>query len=247
MGIRIVLVRPTHSGNIGATARAMKTMGLTELALVAPHASIDEPARARAVNALDVLEAATSVDQLDSAIAQCTLVCGTSARSRRIGWPTITPRECGRLAVPAAAHGDVAILFGQERTGLTNEEMDRCHHLVRIPTASQYSSLNVASAVQIIAYEICLAMYETIDAHGEGERETAVDQDQMNRFYEHLEQLLVAVEFLDPANPKLLMRRLRRLFNRAQPDHNEMNILRGILTETMKKLARLDKPDRRGA
>ena len=247
LGTRIVLVRPTHSGNIGAAARAMATMGMGELVLVQPHAPIDDQARALAANALDILTTASSVEQLDDAIADCKLVCGTSARARRIDWPTIAPRRCGSLVVEATQRGHVAILFGPERTGLTNAEMDRCQHLVRIPTASTYSSLNVASAVQILTYEIWMAMSGSegkLDADDQAE---AVDQEQMHRFYDHLEQLLVAVEFLDPDNPRLLMRRLRRLFNRAQPDQNEMNILRGILTETLKRLGALDKPDRRGA
>jgi len=247
VGIRIVLVRPTHAGNIGAAARGMKNMGLTELVLVAPHAPIDEEARARAAHAIDVLADARSLDHLDAAIGDCSLVFGTSARARRIDWPTISPRECAARAAMASAKGAVAILFGQERTGLTNDELDRCHHLVKIPTGLAYSSLNVAGAVQIIAYEIQLALQEGDQASGGIGAEMPVGQEQMERFYEHLEQVLVAVGFLDPANPRLLMRRIRRLFNRAQPDQNEMNILRGVLTETMKKISQLDKPDQRGA
>jgi len=247
MAIRIVLVRPTHAGNIGAAARAMKNMGFTDLALVTPHAEVDAEARALSVHAVDVLERARRCDSLETAISNCVLVLGTSARSRRIDWPTVTPRECAERVAISASQGDVAVVFGPERTGLSNEEMDRCHHLVTIPTDPSYSSLNVAAAVQILTYEMRLAQLAVSSIDEPGALEAPADQAQMERFYAHLEEALVAIAFLDPANPKMLMRRLRRLFNRARPDQNEMNILRGILTETMKKVRELDNRDGRSA
>lgn len=228
--IRIVLSHPTHPGNIGAAARSMKNMGLHELLLVAPEKFPHPEAVARAVEAVDILERARVCATLDDALGDCRLVVGTSARHRRIGWPTLMPRECGQRLVVAAAQGPVALVFGQERTGLTNEELDRCQYVVTIPTSPEYSSLNLASAVQILAYEIFLA------GHGEATWDDEVRDPpqataaELQLFYQHLEQVLAQTGFLDPSNPRLLMRRLMRLFGRAELDRNELNILRGILT-----------------
>ena len=227
--LRIVLVEPTHPGNIGAVARAMKTMGLDRLCLVAPERFPSAEATARAAGADDVLHEARVVDSIDEALVDCGLVLGTTARLRRIEWPVVDVREGARRAVAQASRTPVAVLFGRERSGLTNAEIDRCHALIRIPAAPRFSSLNVAAAVQIVAYETRLA------THG-GNVVAAVPQDraatadELEGFYRHLEATLVHVGYLDPAAPKLLMRRLRRLFSRAGPDRAEINILRGVLT-----------------
>lgn len=226
--IRIVLVETSHPGNIGAAARAMKTMGLTRLLLVNPAEFPHPDAVARASSALDVLEGAEVVPDLEAALKGCVLVAGTSARRRGIGPPELLPRECAARLTAAAGEQDVALVFGRERTGLTNEELDRCHLLVTIPANPDYASLNLAAAVQVLAYELILAR-GTAPAPAESEVPLAT-ADELERLYEHLERVALETGFLDPANPKHLMRRLRRLFNRAQPDQNELNILRGLLT-----------------
>lgn len=224
--IRIVLINTSHPGNIGSTARAMKTMGLTELYLVAPlqfpHPKADELAS----GALDILTNAKVVETLDEAIGDCGLVVGTSARSRAIPWPMLTPRELGEKAVAESQSTNVAILFGREQSGLTNEELHRCHYHIHIPSNPEYSSLNVASAVQVLAYEIRVAS-ETIQPE-KWDYEFATAKE-MEGFYEHLERVLIQIEFLNPKVPRQLMTRLRRLFNRARVDSMEMNILRGVL------------------
>ena len=227
--LRIVLVEPTHPGNIGATARAMKAMGLDRLCLVAPARFPSAEATARAAGADDVLHEARVVGSVDEALTGCGLVLGTTARVRRIEWPVVDVREGARRAVAQAAETPVAVLFGRERSGLTNAEVDRCHALVRIPAAARFSSLNVAAAVQIVAYEMRLAAggASVVPADPEAPSATA---EELEGFYRHLEATLVRIGYLDPAAPKLLMRRLRRLFSRAGPDRAEINILRGILT-----------------
>lgn len=227
--IRIVLSRPTHPGNIGATARAMKNMGLSELVLVAPHKFPHPDATAMASDAPDILEQARVYETLEQGIGDCELVIGTSSRSRRIGWPALDTIECAKRLVSVAAEGRaVALVFGQERTGLTNEELDRCQYVVTIPTSLDYPSLNLAGAVQIMAYEIMRAR-TAVSSETEREQPLATAEE-VQLFYEHLERVLVQIRFLDPANPRLLMRRLMRLFGRTQLDRNELNILRGILT-----------------
>lgn len=228
-GIRLLLSNTSHPGNIGATARAMKTMGLTRLYLVAPRQYPDAAATARASGADDVLARARVCADMDEALNDCRLVIGASARSRSIPCPIIEPRECARLVCAESEQGDVAVMFGCEQSGLSNAEIDRCHYLVRIPTSEDYGSLNLAAAVQIIAYEIYRGHGGQDNVAGTL-RHKPVNADEMERLYEHLEQVLVELDFLDRSNPRLLMRRLRRLFNRARPDANEVNILRGILT-----------------
>lgn len=230
--IRIVLSRPTHPGNIGAVARAMKNMQLQRLVLLAPEADHQGPdATARATGAVDVLTQATVCASLDEALAGCRLVLGTSARERTIAWPTLLPREAAAALIEEAEQGPVALLFGQERAGLTNVELDRCHALVTIPSNPGFSSLNLASAVQILAYEVFLQTEggRSPASRTEGGGALATD-DELQGLYRHLEEVLLQVAFLDPAHPRKLMRRLIRLFNRARLDQNELNILRGILT-----------------
>lgn len=235
--IRIVLVRPTHPGNVGATARAMKNMSLSRLYLVAPENYPSPMATDRAAAATDVVEAAVICASLDHAIEDCHLVIGTTARSRRIEWPTLDPPTGARRLVEGAGKGPVALLFGQERTGLLNEELDRCHAMVTIPSDKEYSSLNLASAVQILAYELYRAHQPQVvtPAVKQGDESKPVSQEDMLRFYAHLERVLNQIGFLDPANPRFLMRRLMRLFNRIELDDNELNILRGILTAIQKQ------------
>jgi TrmH family RNA methyltransferase len=231
---RIVLVNTSHPGNIGAAARAMKNMGLSELCLVDPQRYPSAEASARASGADDLLARAKCFGTLDEAIADAVLVIGASARSRSLPVPMLDPRACAKLVYEQPDARTVAILFGRERTGLSNQELDRCHYLVQIPGNPQYPSLNIAAAVQVSVYELrLLAAGEETNADQAGIDYATAQQ--MEHFYQHLEETLVALEFLDPANPKQLMRRLRRLFGRTRPDQNEINILRGILTAMNKK------------
>lgn len=229
--IRIVLVRPTHPGNVGATARAMKNMSLRSLYLVEPEKFPSPEAMDRAAGADDVLQGAVICASLDEALKDSHLVIGTSSRARRIEWPTLDPAAGASRLVEGAQHGPVALLFGQERTGLLNSELDRCHFVVTIPADEAYSSLNLASAVQILAYEIYRAVLAGAAASTtEAREDRPASNEDMQRFYQHLDEVLQEIGFLDPDNPRYLMRRLMRLFNRAGMDNNEINIMRGILT-----------------
>ena len=233
--IRIVLVQPTHPGNVGAVARAMKNLYLQALYLVAPDGFPSAEASARAAGADDLLASASVCESLDQALDGCHLVIGSSARPRRIDWPELDPQACGEKLAATARRGPVALLLGRERSGLTNEELDRCHFLVRIPTNPGFASLNLAGAAHILAYEIERAYARTAlsPAESRGNTPVSVGHAEMARFYRHLQEVLVHVGFLDPERPRLLMRRLIRLFNRAAPNQNEMNILRGILTAVL--------------
>ncbi len=242
--VRTVLVRPTHPGNIGGVARALKNMGLEQLYLVAPPDHQAAEAVARAADAVDVLAGAVVCADLDKALGACHFVVGTTARPRRIEWPAIEPAACATRLLAEADRGPVAILFGQERTGLTNAELDRCNALVHIPTSPAYPSLNLVCAVQILAYEIYRAALGGATAPKTSE--PPATQEELLRFYRHLEEVLVRIGFIDPENPRLLIRRLRRLFNRAQPDRNEANILRGILTSMDQILEERRERERRG-
>ncbi|HKJ21727.1 MAG TPA: RNA methyltransferase [Gammaproteobacteria bacterium] len=238
--IHFVLVNPTHPGNIGAAARAMKNMGLRHLALVKPKLYPSAEATARASGADDILAAARVHDCLEQALESCDLVIGASARPRSIAWPSLGARECADMISGEGARRRVAILFGREHAGLTNAELDRCHYLLHIPCSAQYPSLNLAAAVQIVAYELLMAAGSAPVVADTGEN--AANSAEMERFYRHLEQVLVDVAFLDPGHPKKLMRRLRRVFNRARPDRQELNILRGILSAVQQARASLSKP-----
>ncbi|MDJ0749955.1 MAG: tRNA (cytosine(32)/uridine(32)-2'-O)-methyltransferase TrmJ [Woeseiaceae bacterium] len=229
MSIRIVLVGTTHPGNIGAVARAMKNMGLSDLYLVNPKAFPHEDATARASGASDILERTKVVDALDKALVDCVYVAGASARSRSINWPSMGPRDCAERMIRENANGDVACVFGPEKSGLHNDDLDLCHTLLTIPTDPGFSSLNLAMAVQVFAYEVRVASMLDEGPMFDVEAPPATS-DEMERFYEHLENVLRDIHFLDPDNPRHLMRRMRRLFIRARPDKNEVNILRGILT-----------------
>jgi len=232
--IRIVLVETSHPGNIGATARAMKNMGLTDLRLVRPQDFPSSEAYARASGADDVLNNATIHPQFADAIADCGLVVGTSARQRHLPWDLVEPRECAQRMLVASRLSHVALVFGAERTGLTNDELRLCNLLVTIPTHPGYASLNVAMAVQLLAYEIWLAQRDGAPPQPERDVPLATN-DEMVRLYEHIERVLQEIDFQDRTGGGHLMARIRRLFNRAQLDQNEMNILRGILTAVQSK------------
>lgn len=226
--IRIVMVHTSHPGNIGAAARAMKNMCLSELVLVAPRDFPSEQASARASGADDVLANARVVATLAEGVADCRVVIGASARLRTVNWPLLAPRAAAQLATVEAARAPVSIVFGRESSGLSNEELDLCTHLVHIPSNPQYSSLNVAMAVQIISYELMLA---AAPAPRVAERKAAVASNaEMEGLFAHLEQALDEIGFIDQRRSEKLMRRLRRLFHRAAPASDEVNILRGILS-----------------
>jgi tRNA (cytidine32/uridine32-2'-O)-methyltransferase len=228
--IRTVLVETSHPGNIGAAARAMKTMCLKRLYLVRPRFYPHAEASARAAGAVDVLAGAVVCDSLDEALSGARLVIGTSARSRSLEWPQLNPRDCAARIIAESAAGEVALVFGRERTGLTNVELDRCHFVTTIPCNPAYRSLNLAAAVQVMCYELMMSAGGAAGADASRPAEPLAPADEVELFYRHLEQTLIALQFLDPANPRHLMRRLRRLFNRIRLTRNEVNILRGILT-----------------
>lgn len=248
--VHVVLVNTSHPGNIGATARALKNMGIANLRLVDPRDYPSEVAVWRAVSATDVLERAKVFPTLVDAVADCSMVIGASARSRRMPWPMLSPRQCARHVLAetqraAADHGgQIALVFGREDTGLSNDELQQCHYHVQIPANEDYSSLNLAAAVMVICYEVRVAMLEHAgddrlgadapmydpDTEAEYWDVAKADGHQMELFYQHLEQVLVDMDFHDPENPRLLMPRMRRLFGRIRPDAMEINILRGVLT-----------------
>lgn len=233
--IRIVLVNPSHPGNIGAVARAIKNMGLSRLYLVAPEHFPHQQAFDRAVGAADVLHEAVVTSDLGQALAGCHFVYATSARSRRLDWPECDARQCAMQIIHTQQHQEVALVFGRESSGLTNEELAFGNMHVHIPAAEEFSSLNLAAAVQICAYEIRMAGLGHQPAQGKVARQLAPNE-QLTGFYAHLETVLVKLEFLNPKHPKKLMQRLQRLFNRAELDATEINILRGILTAIDKML-----------
>lgn len=225
--IRFVLCETSHPGNIGAAARAIKTMRFDELVLVDPADFPSAEADARATGAVDVLAKARVVDTLAEAVADCGLVLGTSARRRKLRWPELNPREAAGRALDMARSKPVAVVFGTERSGLSNEQLDLCNALVCIPANPEYSSLNMASAVQLIAYEMNFARAEFAPPPVPDWPPASAAE--MERFYSHLRDVMIRTRFLDPDNPRQLERKLRVLFNRAVPDENELRILRGIL------------------
>lgn len=230
--IRIVLVGTTHPGNIGASARAMKNMGLEALRLVDPRYFPHAEATARASGADDILERAGCFVNLSEAVADCVMVVGTSARQRSLPWPALEPRECARRLLESSRSGPCALVFGREKSGLSNDELECCQAVVSIPSNPAYNSLNLAMAVQVMSYEIRLAQLDQTRQTSmpwNGREAPPATADELERFFKHLETVLVKTAFLNPDNPRYLMRRLRRLFYRADLDQNEINILRGIL------------------
>ncbi|MFM2482564.1 tRNA (cytosine(32)/uridine(32)-2'-O)-methyltransferase TrmJ [Celerinatantimonas sp. YJH-8] len=223
--IRIVLVGTSHSGNIGSAARAMKTMGLSQLVLVTPDTEVDGKSVALAAGASDVLANVQIFDSLEEAIALCELVIGTSARSRTLEWPLINARQAGEMVIKESS-GQVAIVFGRERTGLTNEELQHCHYHVNVATNPEYSSLNLAMAVQILCYEVRMAYL----GNPEPEARHFPDNLDMENFYDHLHEALYEIGFIVPKHPGKVMEKMRRMFNRIRMEQNELNTMRGILT-----------------
>lgn len=239
--IRVVLVGTQHPGNIGSAARAMKTMGLSRLVLVAPERAPDADSYALAAGADDVLAAAEIHQTLADAVADCRLVLGCTARSRRIALEELEPRAAGARAVrEAQGGGEIALVFGRERTGLSNDEYELCHVAVHIPANPDYSSLNLAMAVQVLSYEIRLASLaaEPLAEEGGEREEPPASHAEMESFFAQLADTLDAIDFHKGRAPESAMRKLRRLFLRAQPDPREVRILRGVLADAQ-RMARL--------
>ncbi|MDE1460516.1 tRNA (cytosine(32)/uridine(32)-2'-O)-methyltransferase TrmJ [Spartinivicinus poritis] len=243
--IRVVLVNTSHPGNIGAVARAMKTMGLSDLRLVEPDQFPHPYATSRSAGAEDLLNQACVVDTLQEAVADCQLVIGTSARERKIPWPLINPRECAELAGQTSrSNKKVAVVFGREDRGLTNDELALCNYHVNIPACEGYSSLNLGAAVQVIAYELRMNQLEqqpekTSLSAGHEHTFPEASHKEVERFLAHFEELLTQIEFLDPSNPGVVMTRFRRLFQRAMLDSKEVNMLRGVLSDTQRIIKQL--------
>ena len=241
--VRVVLVRTSHPGNIGASARAMCTMGLTRLTLVAPKRFPDDEAVALAAGATQVLERAQCVASLDEALAGAALTIGMSARRREFVGRALGVREAAHEAIAYAKHGDVAIVFGTEMSGLTNEELARCAIAATIPADPDYSSLNLAAAVQVVAYELRATAVGTVG--WDGPRFPQATYDEVEGLYAHAQRTLTALAFLNPEMPKRLLPRLRRLFARAALEREEVNILRGILARVDELIAARDRAKKR--
>ena len=253
--IRVVMVHTSHPGNIGAAARALKTMGFARLVLVSPQDYPNPKAMWRAAGAVDVLEQTVVVETLAEAISDCSLVVGASARQRRIPWPVLGARQGGEAIAKQASTEQVAIIFGREDRGLTNEELQQCNYHIEIPANEEYGVLNVASAIQIICYEIrmgllgdCSPQEGSQEVSGQGKPDLRMPIDpvrwderlatsnEMEHFFTHLETTLTQLDFHEPDNPRQLLTRLRRLFMRSRLDHLEINILRGAMTAVQKKM-----------
>jgi tRNA (cytidine32/uridine32-2'-O)-methyltransferase len=238
--VRIVLVNTSDCRNIGSAARAMKTMGLSQLILVDPIEMPNGQAQALAAGATDVLAGAKVVSTLEEAISDCGLVVGTSARSRTLPWPMLEPRGCGEKLIEEANNFPVALVFGRESSGLTNDELQLCHFHVQIPANPEYSSLNLAMAVQTLSYEVRTSFLIAENAkHNKPDAPLANTQnaedeeypviEETERLYQHFEDALKATGFIVPSHPGLVMTKLRRLLNRARPDNKEVKMLRGML------------------
>lgn len=237
--IRIVLSRTSHPGNIGAAARAMKTMGLSRLTLVDPKSFPDAEAVTRAVGADDILQNATVCSSLDEALAGTIFAVAVSARHRSLGPEPLQARQAAPEVLALAAGGDVALVFGNETAGLSNADVQRCQRTVFIPANPEYTSLNLGSAVQLLCYELRLAAFDgrpPVVTKAIPFASPLATNDDVERFYAHLERVMVATEFLDPKQPKRLVPKLRRLFGRAELERDEINILRGILDAVEKKI-----------
>ena len=218
-------------------------MGISKLYLVDPVNQIDSHASALAAGATDVLGNAVVVDTLAEAIADCSLVIGTSARSRTLSWPMVEPRECGEKLINEAVNGPVALVFGRENSGLTNEELQMCHYHVCIPANPEYSSLNLAMAVQTLCYETRMAFLQQQDKPVVEDETVYPSSQQLELFYEHLQKTLEKTGFIIKQHPGMVMTKLRRLFNRARPEEMELNILRGMLTSVDKLEKQLNKSE----
>lgn len=237
--VKVVLVGTSHSGNIGSAARAMKVMGLSQMVLVDPQCQIDAQAIALAAGASEIALNAQTFPTLEAAVADCGLVVGTSARSRTLDWPMLEPRQCGEKLIAEASQHTVAMVFGRERTGLTNDELQLCHYHVCVPANPEYSSLNLAMAVQLLSYEVRMAYLSVEQSQSRVQKEEEYPRHQeLELFYEHLEKVITQTEFISAQQPGQVMNKLRRMFTRARPEAQEINILRGILTSVQKSIAR---------
>jgi tRNA/rRNA methyltransferase len=241
--IRIVLSHTSHPGNIGAAARAMKTMGLSRLTLVNPKRFPDNEAISRAAGAEDVLVNAQVCESLDAALAGTVFAVAISARHRNLGPEPMQAREAAPEILVQAAAGEVALVFGNETAGLSNDEVQRCQRTVFIPANPEYTSLNLGSAVQLLSYELRLAAFDgrpPVLTKAVPFASPLATNDDIERFYTHLERIMVATEFLDPQQPKRLLPKLRRLFGRAELERDEINILRGILDAVERRIVTPD-------
>ena len=230
---KIVLVETSHPGNIGGVARAMKNMSISELCLVNPKQFPHADATSRAAGSDDILSRANVYSSLQEAIADCQIVLGASARDRTISWPELTARATAeKFATPTANLSDdkIALVFGRENSGLKNHELDLCHYLLRIPCNADYSSLNLAAAVQVVCYELFVASGQVVESSiGDRNEGTLATMEQMEMFYTHMQETLADIGFLHVDKSQSIMRRLRRIFNRIALDTKEVDILRGIL------------------
>ncbi len=247
-GIRVVMVQTTHPGNIGAAARAMKTMGLSQLVLVAPSHFPHAEATALASGAADILARARVVATLDEALADVALAVATSGRSRHLPWPHVDARTGAQRMLQESLRHPVALVFGREDRGLTNEELQSCHLHIGIPSDPDYGVLNVAAAVQVLAYELRMAWLQSQDQSAAGGRQMPLwqvpwDEElathaEVEQFFRHFEQVLARVGFLSVQNPRPMLLRLRRMFLRIRPDRLEHNLLRGLLKDVEKALSK---------
>jgi tRNA (cytidine32/uridine32-2'-O)-methyltransferase len=240
--VRFVLANTSHPGNIGSAARAIRTMGFTRLSLVSPAVFPHIEAHALAAGADDVLEAAVLTDTLGEAVADCTLVLGATARMRGVSLDELSPREAARRLLEAAAAGrQVALVFGNERSGLSNDEIMLCHAAVHIPSDPSFSSLNLSQAVQVLAYELRIATLAGVPQR-QGNVDTPASAAELEGFFDHLATALEDIDFHKGRSDQTIMRRLRRLFLRAEPDQRELRVLRGILAD-VQRMARLARSD----
>jgi tRNA/rRNA methyltransferase len=239
--VRVVLSHPSHPGNIGAAARAMKTMGLSRLTAGQSQSFPDDEAVARAAGADDILAQARVCATLDEALADTVFAYAVSARHRNLGPPALQAREAAAdVLAKASAKADVALLFGNETAGLSNAEVQRCQCAMFIPANPEYTSLNLASAVQLLCYELRLAAFDSqppVVTRAVPFASPAASHQDIERFYAHLERVMVSSGFLDPQQPRRLLPKLRRLFGRAELERDEINILRGLLDAVEKQVS----------
>ncbi len=237
--IRIVLVRPSHPGNIGAAARAMKNMGLKQLVLVAPEAFPSDVATARASGAEDVLINAPICDRLEHAISDCHHVVTTTARNRSLQWDNVDARKAANQVIRQSRQGQVAVVFGPERTGLSNQEIELSHQLVHIPVNDDFSSMNLAAAVMLMCYELRMAFIDEPESYiSESEIEKKATSGQVEGFIQHLHEIMAQIGFLTNKPSDRLMGRIRRLYNRSHMSEQDVNIMRGILAGIQSRIKR---------
>ncbi|MFT4608284.1 MAG: tRNA (cytidine32/uridine32-2'-O)-methyltransferase [Urechidicola sp.] len=232
--ISIVMVGTTHPGNVGAAARAMRNMCINQLVMVSPKCPVGEVAFARASGAHSILDQRRTVDTMEEAIQDCELVIASTARSRSLSWPELSPSEMAKKTWSLDDKSKVAIVFGREHSGLTNEELQLCNYMVSIPSNPDFSSLNVASAIQVMCYEIYKTLDEGKVVESVGSSEPTATSFDLEGYFQHLEQVLLKTGYLKADNPRQLLQRLRRLYQRAELSKNEVNILRGILSSIEK-------------